>query len=48
MIKTVSTWSEAIRLAMKLSSKYAVLICDNINNSDKSFKGIILHVVKEA
>lgn len=43
----VSTWGEAIEMAMKLSSEYAVKIVDNIYESDKDFKGIILHVTKE-
>lgn len=47
MIKTVSTWSEAIRIAMTLSDKYAFLIRDNIYPSDEKFNGIVLHVVKE-
>lgn len=47
MIKIVSTWSEAIEMAWKLSSEHAVKICDNIYPSDENFNGIILHVVKE-
>lgn len=43
----VNTSGEAIELAMKLSSEYAVKICDNIYPSDENFNGIILHVVKE-
>lgn len=39
----VNTSDEAI----KLSSEYAVKICDNIYPSDENFNGIILHVVKE-
>lgn len=41
---TVSTSDEAIKLAMKLSSEYAVMIRDNIYESDKDFKGIIIEV----
>ena len=44
MIKIVSTWNEAIALSFKLSSKYAVKICDNIYPSDKNFNGIIIKV----
>lgn len=44
MIKVVSTHREAIKLAMKLSGKYAVMIVDNIYNSHKDFKGIIIKV----
>lgn len=44
MIKVVSTWSEAISLSFKLSSKYAVKICDNIYPSDKDFNGVIIKV----
>lgn len=40
----VSTMNEAIGLAMKLSSKYAVLIRENSYESDKNFKGIIIEV----
>lgn len=47
MIKSVSTCSEAIRMAMKLSSKYAVKICDNVYPSDEKFNGIVLHVTKD-
>lgn len=43
----VNTSGEAIELAMKLSSKYAVKICDNIYPSDENFNGVVLHVVKE-
>lgn len=32
---------------MKLSSEYAVMICDNIYPSNENFNGVILHVVKE-
>ena len=39
--------SEAIKLAMKLSSEYAVKVCDNIYPSDENFNGVVLHVVKE-
>ena len=41
---TVSTSDEAITLAMKLSSEHAVMIRDNIYESDKDFKGIIIEV----
>lgn len=44
MIKTVKTRDEAIRLAMTLSDRYAVKVVDNIYNSDKDFKGIIIKV----
>lgn len=44
MIKIVSTWNEAIRVAFTLSSKYAVKICDNIYPSDKNFNGVIIKV----
>lgn len=44
MIKTVKTHRQAIELAMKLSSKFAVMIVDNIYNSDKDFEGIIIKV----
>lgn len=44
---TVATMDEAISKAFKLSSKYPVLICDNIYESDKDFNGIILHVKGE-
>lgn len=44
MIKIVSTWNEAIELSFKLSSEYAVMICDNIYNSDKDFNGVIIKV----
>ena len=43
----VNTSDDAIKLAMKLSSKYAVMIRDNIYESDKKFNGIILHVLRE-
>lgn len=41
---TVNTYDEAIELAFKLSSEHAVLIRENAYESDKDFKGIILHV----
>lgn len=47
MIKTVSSFEEAIKIDMKLSSTYPIKIVDNVYKSDKDFKGIILHVVKE-
>lgn len=47
MIKTVSTFEEAIKIARKLSSTYPIKIVDSVYKSDKDFKGIILHVVKE-
>lgn len=47
MIKVVSTHREAIELAMKLYSKYAVMIVDNIYNSHKDFKGIIIKVEEQ-
>ena len=47
MIKNVSTWKEAIRMAMTLSDKHAVMIRDNIYPSDEKFNGIVLHVTKE-
>lgn len=47
MIKSVSTWSEAIRMAMKLSSEHAIKICDNIYPSDENFNGVVLHVTKD-
>lgn len=40
----VATKDEAIKNAFELSSEHAVLICDNIYESDKEFNGIILHV----
>lgn len=43
----VATMDEAISKAFKLSGEHAVLICDNIYESDKDFKGIILHVKGE-
>lgn len=44
MIKAVKTHREAIELAMKLSGKYAVMIVDNIYNSDEEFKGVVIKV----
>lgn len=41
---TVNTMDEAIKLAFQLSSENAVLIRENAYESDKDFKGIILHV----
>ena len=43
----VATKDEAIKKAFELSSEHAVLICDNIYESDKDFNGIILHVKGE-
>lgn len=43
-VVTVKTMDEAIRKAFELSGEHAVLICDNMYESDKDFKGIILHV----
>lgn len=45
--KTAFKVAEAIKRAFELSSEHAVLICDNIYESDKDFKGIILHVKGE-
>lgn len=46
MIITVATMKEAIRRAMKLSVMYPVLIRENEYESDKAFKGVIIHVKK--
>ena len=40
----VKTSSEAYQLANKLSDKVAVLICDNMYESDKKFNGVIIKV----
>lgn len=42
----VTTMREAIRLAMELSSKEAVLIRENRYDSDKHFKGVVIYVEK--
>lgn len=47
VIPVIKTMDEAIRKAFELSGENAVLICDNIYESDKDFKGIILHVKGE-
>lgn len=46
-VVTVKTMDEAIRKAFKLSGEHAVLIRDNMYESDKDFKGIILYVKGE-
>lgn len=40
----VTTKDEAISLAMKLSNNEAVLISEHQYDSDKDFKGVIIHV----
>lgn len=40
----VTTMDEAITMAMKLSSEYAVLVAENEYNSDKDFEGVIIYV----
>ena len=44
MITIVSTRRDTIQLANELSSKYAVMIVDNLYNSDKEFDGFIIKV----
>ena len=46
-VVTVKTMNEAIRKAFELSGEHAVIICDNMYESDKDFKGIILYVKGE-
>lgn len=40
----VNTMDEAITMAMKLSSEYAVMVAENEYNSDKDFEGVIIYV----
>lgn len=40
----VATMDEAISMAMKLSSKYAVMVAENEYPSDKEFNGVMIYV----
>ena len=40
----VATIDEAIRMAMKLTSEYAVKIAENEYPSDKEFNGVTIYV----
>lgn len=40
----VNTMDEAVTMAMKLASDYAVMIASNEYKSDKNFKGVMIYV----
>lgn len=40
----VATMDEAITMAMKLASEYAVMIAENEYLSDKEFNGVTIYV----
>lgn len=40
----VATMDEAVTLAMKLASDYAVMIANNEYKSDEDFEGVMLYV----
>lgn len=40
----VNTMDEAVTVAMKLASTYAVMIANNEYKSDRDFKGVMIYV----
>lgn len=40
----VNTMNEAVTMAMKLTSDYAVMIANNEYKSDEDFEGVIIYV----
>lgn len=42
----VATMDEAVTIAMKLASDYAVMIAENEYPSDKEFEGVMIYVKK--